>query len=145
MNHVRRNFLSLPDSFEAHNSTIGTSAPIGIISRIRSYVSDITSYVEPSYGGTLNNNCPNVETLVNWNSKVQVYNSGAYLQIGFKHGYVYPTSYAIKGYNSANCFATSWTLYGLNTNDEEMTEISTNKSEGSTFCNGGNTNCYSDN
>ena len=143
MKNAKRNFLGLPDSFEANNIPKGSEIPSGIIKQIKNEVTDITSYVYPSYGGTL---CQgDIKTLVNWDNFVQVYKSGMYLQVWFKHGFVYPTSYSIKGTSKSKCYATEWTLYGFNTAEEEMTILGEDKSEGTTFCNSGKNDCESNN
>ena len=144
MKNVRRNFLNLPNSFEAKNIPKGNEIPSGIIKRIKTEINDITSYVYPSYGGSFSSGF-SIDALVNWNSNANAYGSGAYLQVEFKHGYVYPTSYSIKGANENWCYAKEWILYGFNTPEEEMTIIGENKSEGSTFCDSGKSFCNSDN
>ena len=143
MKNVRRNFLNLPNYFEAKNITKGTETPSGIIKRIRNEVNDIKSYVYPSYNGEFGDG--SIDTLVNWNGIAEVYNSGAYFQLDFKHGYVFPTSYSIRGYSDIYSYATEWILYGFNTPEEEMTIIGENKSEGTTFCDSGQQYCKSDN
>ena len=142
MKNVRHNFLNLPNSIEAPNIPKGSEAPSGIIQRIKNGVTDIESYVYPSYDGSL---LGKVDALVNWNDVANVQGSGSYLQVEFKHGYVYPTYYSIKGYNADWCFAKEWILYGFNTPEGEMTIIGENKSEGTTFCNSGYAGCNSDN
>ena len=138
-----RNFLNLPDSFEANNIPKGSEIPSGIIQRIKNEVTDIKSYVYPSYNGTFIEG--KIDALVNWKDTLQVKDSGTYLQIEFKHGYVYPTSYSIKGINGNCCYQKEWILYGFNILEEEKTIIGENKSEGTTFCNSGKEGCYSDN
>ena len=143
MKSFKHNFLDLPDSFKANNIPKGNETPSGIIKRIKSEVSDITSYVYPSYGGTYNHG--DINSLVNWDNYIQVWKTGAYLQVEFKHGYVYPTSYSIRG-TSSLCFATEWTLYAFNSAAEEMTIIGENESKGTTFCTGRNDGgCLNDN
>ena len=144
MKNVHRNFLSLPNSFESNSVPTGSSIPSGIIAKIKSEVSDVTSYIDSMYDGTLYGG--DVKTLVNWDSYIHIYNTNnIYLQVEFKHGYVYPTSYSFKGYNGNLCFQTEWLLYGFNTLDEGMTIVSENKSEGTTFCTEGQTGCYNGN
>ena len=143
MNKFKRNFLSLPDIIEASNIPTGSGVPNGIISKIKNEVSsDILSYVEPS---AVNYNYieGDTNTIVNWNNFIQVRGDEAYLQIEFVHGYVYPTSYSIKGINRGVSFSREWELYGFNTENGEKTLLSSNKSEGSTFCCSGTT-CNSD-
>ena len=140
MKNVKRNFLGLPDSFEANIIPKGSETPSGIIKRIKNEVTDLTSYVYPSYGGTLFDG--NINSLVNWDSFVQLWKAGMYLQVEFHHGYVYPTSYSIKG-KKGRCFATEWTLYGFNT-EEKMTVLGEDKNENTTFCGGSKNGCYSD-
>ena len=142
MKNVRRNFLNLPNEFEAKKIPKGNEIPSGIIKRIRNEITDIESYVYPSSGGNVNGF---ISSLVNWDFGVQVSSSGAYLQVEFKHGYVYPTYYSIQGTNSYDCFAKEWILYGFNTPEEEMTILGENKSEGTTFCNNDQQFCDTDN
>ena len=94
--NAQRESLSLPDVFEASNIPKGSQVPSGIISKIRSEVSDIMSYVYPSKNGTCYGD---VNTLVNWNIRAKTGGKNRYLQIEFKKGFAYPTSYSIKGYN----------------------------------------------
>ena len=141
MSHVRRRILSVPEVIEANEISVGSEVPRGIISKIRSLVSDVTSYVKPT---STEVNEGDVNTLVNWNNYVLLKGQTAYAQVEFKHGYVYPTSYSLKGYNSNTCFAKEWYLYGFNEENEEKTLLSENKSEGSTFCSTGE-RCNNDN
>ena len=115
MPQFRRNFLSLPDVIEAKEIPSGSEVPNGIISKIRSIVSSssITSYVEPSHYDEKYFNGQD-DALVKWENKAQASGQTAYLQIEFKQGYVYPTSYSNKGYNSGSVFAKEWVLYGFN-------------------------------
>ena len=131
MNRIRRKFLSVPDSFEANDVPSGTEVPSGIISRIRDETTDITSYIELRYSG--DGIAGDLNTLIKWDKFAQTYGKDAFFQVGFKHGYVHPISYSIKGYNNNAHFAKEWYLYGFN-EENEMTLLSENKSEGSTFC-----------
>ena len=131
MSHVRRRFMSVPDVIEANEISVGSEVPRGIISKIRSLVSDVTSYVEPT---STTVSCGDVNTLVNWDNLVLLSDQTAYAQVEFKHGYVYPTSYSLKGYGNNGCFAKEWKLFGFNEENEEKILLSENKSEGSTFC-----------
>ena len=131
MSHVRRRFLSVPEVIEANEISVGSEVPRGIISKIRSLVSDVTSYVKPT---STEVNEGDVNALVNWDNYVWLRGQTAYAQVEFKHGYVYPTSYSLKGYNIKYCFAKEWKLFGFNEENEEKTLLSENKSEGSTFC-----------
>ena len=131
MSHVRRSFLSVSDVIEANKISVGSEVPLGIISKIRSLVSDVTSYVKPTSNTDV---WGNVNTLVNWNNRVSLFGQTAYAQVEFKHGYVYPTSYSLKGYNENICFAKEWYIYGFNEENGEKTLLSENKSEGSKFC-----------
>ena len=105
MSHVRRRFQSVPDVIEANNISVGSEVPSGIISKIRSLVSNVTSYVNPT---STEVNDGDVNTLVDWDNFVMLKGETAYAQVEFKHGYVYPTSYSLKGYNDDLCFAKEW-------------------------------------
>ena len=131
MTTIRRKFLSVPDVIEANKIPVGSESPKGIIYQIKSQVSDILSYVKPSYKGELNGF--DINAIVRWSSMTQVIGKGDYLQVKLEHGYVYPTYYSIKGYQNS-CFAKEWYLYGLNEENGEETLLSENKSAGSTFC-----------
>ena len=141
MSHVRRRFMSVPEVLEANEISVGSEVPRGIISKIRSLVSDVTSYVKPTSTKVLEGD---VNTLVNWDDYVYLELETAYAQVEFKHGYVYPTSYSLKGYASNFCFAKEWKLFGFNEENEEKIVLSENKSEGSTFCSTGSY-CKNDN
>lgn len=141
MIRVRRKFLSVPDVIEANDIPTGNTAPLGIIYKIRNLVSDITSYVYP----TSKLSCTgDINTLVNWNNYALAEGQANYVQIEFKHGYVYPKSYSLKGYNQDWCFSKEWYLYGLNEENGEKTLLAENKSEGTTFCSS-NPGCRSGN
>ena len=128
---IHKNFLSLPDVIEANNIPSGANVPNGIIAQIRSSVSDITSYVEPSiYGSPIYGK---KDALVKWDSYTQPSGRDAYWQVEFKQGYVYPTFYSLKGSDGYG-FVKEWVLYGFNSLSEEKVILSKNKSEGSTFC-----------
>lgn len=132
---TRKTFLSVPDFFEAKDVPSGNSIPSGIISRIRSETSDITSYVEPISSPNYTTITGSARSLVTWSGYIQLIykDDEGYLQVEFKQGYVYPISYSIKGYNYGYFFAKEWYLYGYN-KENEKTLLSENKSEGSTFC-----------
>ena len=135
MSSIRRKFLSVPDFFEAKDVPSGSSVPSGIISRLLSETSDITSYVEPS--SKHDSKAGDINTLVNWDSFSLASGQDAYFQIKFKHGYVYSIAYSLKGDNNNYCFAKEWYLYGFNEVNGAKTLLSENKSEGSTFCSTG--------
>ena len=130
MSSAGRRFLSVPDFIEANVISSGSQVPCGIICKFRSFVSDITSHVKPSSSKVVSN----INTLVNWDSFVLINGLAEYVRVEFKHGYVYPTSYSLKGYNGSYCFTKEWYLYGFNEENEEKTLLSVNKSAGSTFC-----------
>ena len=130
MSDAKRKFLSIPDVIEANDISVGSQVPSGIISKIRSLVSDVTSYVNSSSDPTRSD----VNTLVNWDKYLLLPDQTAYAQVEFKYGYVYPTSYSLKGYNANWCFAKEWYLYGFNQENGRKILLSENKSEGSTFC-----------
>ena len=125
MNNIQLNSLKLRRLFQANNIPTGSTVPSGIIDKIRSHVHEITSHVEPTKNGYFEGT--DAKPLVNWSSYIQVYMDGAYLQIEFKYGYVFPTSYSIKGTKQPWCYAKNWILYGFNTAEEQMTVISTNQ------------------
>ena len=136
---MRRSPLSVPSTFEEKNIPSGSTPPHGIISRLRNETSDITSYVQPSskhdyIGGDVN-------TLVKWNTYVQIHGDDAYLQVEFKQGYVFPLSYSLRGHNGPHAFAKEWYLYGFNEVDGEKTLLNEASNEGTTFC-GNESLCY---
>ena len=141
MTKIRRKLLTIPDVIEANNIPKGSEEPQGIIYKIRSQVADITSYVQPSYTSFYTGD---INALVKWENLIITTGQSSYLQVKFEYGFVYPTSYSLKGDYLGNCFAKEWILYGFNEPEGQMTTLSTNKSQGSTFC-GTNTGCNSGN
>ena len=141
MSKIHRKLHSLPGVIRANVIPSGSDTPNGIIAKIRSRVSNINSYVEPSYYG--NAYLGSKDALVTWKSFAQASGQSAYLQIEFKEGYVYPTFYSLKGCVLRE-FVKEWVLYGFNSLSEEKVILSKNKSEGSTFC-GTGTHCRSSN
>jgi hypothetical protein len=136
--------MSLPEFIEAHNIPTGNSTPNGIITALKSQVSNVLTYVVPTsntetaYG--------NISNVVTWNGMYQTSSiEGAYVQIEFKDRYVFATHYSLKGYGSNYwCYAKQWYVYGFNSVGETPTLIITHTSEGSTFCGYGR-NCVNDN
>ena len=63
------------------------------------------------------------------------------MQVGFKNGYVDPTSFSMKGINKCHCYQTEWILYGFTTPNEDIAIISENKSAGSTYGNSESSSC----
>ena len=136
-----RKVRSLPSTFEISNAPTGSGVPSGIIAKIRSEVSDIISYVEPTSNSGYSSD---LDTIVNWSYRIQHCTTSAFLQVEFKKGYVFPTNYSIKGYNWDACFAKEWYLYGLTQSNGEKTLLSTDSNSGTTYCST-NTGCRNDN
>ena len=130
--------MSLPELIEAHDVPTGNAVPSGIITALKSRVSNILTYVVPTTN--VGTNIGDISYIVNWNGEFQtVDNFEAYVQVEFKERYVFATHYSLKGCgNNGWWFAKGWYLYGFDSVGETPTLITTNTSEGSTFCGTGN-------
>jgi hypothetical protein len=136
--------MSLPEFIEAHNIPTGNSVPNGIITALKSKVSNVSSFVIPT--SNTQTGFGDISSIISWSGHFQTKSSTeAYVQIEFKERYVFATHYSLKGWGSGTaCFAKGWYLYGLNSTEETPTLITTHTSEGSTFC-GYGSHCINDN
>jgi hypothetical protein len=133
--------MSLPEFIEANNIPTGNGVPSGIITALKSQVSNVLSYVVPTSNTATASGA--VTNIVTWSGEfVTKHNTEAYVQIEFKERYVFATHYSIRGILGENYnYAMSWYLYGLNSEGETPTLITTNTSAGTTFCGRTSGNC----
>jgi hypothetical protein len=126
--------MSLPEFIEANNIPTGNGVPSGIITALKSKVSNVLSYVVPTSNTAADSG--DVTNIVTWNGGFTTQdNTEAYVQVEFKDRYVLATHYSLKSYSIYGyCFAKEWYLYGFDSVGETPTLITTNTSEGSTFC-----------
>ena len=126
--------MSIPNVIEADDIPAGSDEPHGLIYKIRNVVSNnkILNFVGVSTNAT--GQAGLLNGLIKWNGGWHSLNSPhAYAQVEFKNMKVFPTHYSLRGFSTAY-YAKEWYLYGLNSENEEPTLLSTGTNAGNDFC-----------
>ena len=131
--------MILPDVIEA--SLPKNDSTEGIISKFRNLNpnEEIQKVIVPSH---INYDNGDINTLVYWNSGIQLRGDSAYFQLYFKDYHIFPLGYSFRGFNG-KYFCTKWSLTGYDANMKNPIQLGINQSKNTNFCGTTSTMCNS--